>query len=819
MLPAPRSGGRPLALAAAASILACGGGAALPADVSVGDVTVETNPLTLVIHTPSSTLRIPGFVALGEVTRVDSSRYYDPAAPPAVVTWRSPERAVGYDAATGTLDLEGGGALRLALGDHGEAMLTVVATDDAVLTRLSFPRDPGEAIFGFGESFASAFADGDVREMQLRVDPSSESATNETHAPVPLALWPRRGLGVFVEDRRPGAFDIGKTDESLVTATFTTVGGAPLATHLFTAEEPLDLLRTYARLTSLPAVPPLWAFAPQQWRNVHNSSDEIIDDATAMRALGIPTGVMWIDNPWQTAYNDFEFDEGRFAEIDGVLAQVEALGYRVLVWSTPYVNTAMTKDYAAAASLGYLVTDDVGEPFVFPWQDGPGALVDFTAEGATAWWRERIRRATSIGIDGFKLDFGEDLLPELGGNLTPFTLAKGNAQSLHRDYATYYHEAYLGALPAADGFIITRAGSYGGQAVNTCIWPGDLDSDMSRHGALNPDGSTNVGGLPAAIAGGLSLSVSGYPFYGSDIGGFREGSPTTETLLRWAQYASLGTIMQLGGGGNSHNPWDADQFDTDLAIPIYRTYARLHMQLVPYLYSLAVVAGRDGTPVTRPTRFVYPESTSDDATFLVGDDLFVAPVVEEGTTERTVVLPPGEWVHWWTGEAVVGDGRTTIHSPAAIDTLPLWRRKGALIPMFARDADTLGPASATDVTSYADEEIGRELRVLSTPASGSFETVLWDGARIAIASSGAKSTLSATAGSQFSVVTFDLDGSVDDWVAPASVQAAGLALTATGDQDQLNACPAPGCYWWDAATQRLQVRLWTGAASAAEVVR
>src|SRR5262245_34787041 len=251
-------------------------------------------------------------------------------------------------------------------------------------------------------------------------------------------------------------------------------------------------------------------------------------------------------------------------------------------------------------------------------------------------------------IDGFKLDFGEDVVPEFGDQIAPFQLAAGDATVMHNRYTEHYHQAYLDALPPGDGFLLTRAGFHREQRVNPCIWPGDLDSDFSVHGVDNGEGQINAGGLPAAIADMLSLSVSGYPFFGSDIGGFRGGEPTTEVLLRWAEYAALGTIMQLGGGGANHNPWDTALYG-DEALGIYRTYARLHMDLVPLLYSLAVQAADDGTPVTIPTRLVYPDAASDDATFLVGDVLFVAPVIDAGATTRQVVLPPGRWVDWWTG--------------------------------------------------------------------------------------------------------------------------------------------------------------------------
>ncbi len=801
---------------------ACGGDDEPPPDtVASGDVVVETDPLRLVVSAPGGDFTVEAFVEVGVVESLDEGGYYDPRdAEDSAVRWQAATRATEYDPDTGVLTLDNGVTLALAQGPVEESStltLDAAGVENAVLLRLVMPRDPSEPIYGFGESFLSAEAGGSVREMQFRVDTESESSINEAHVPVPLALWPARGAGLFVEDPRPGAFDIGAARADRVLGTFTLASPGPLEAHLFTAEEPLGLLRRYASLTATPALPPLWAFAPQQWRNEHDSSDQVREDAEAMRSLGIPGSLMWIDNPWQTAYNDFIFDEDRFADPDQLIADLEALGYHVLVWSTPYVNrSGLTEpDFIEARDAGYLVTDDVGKPFVFPWQDGPGALVDFTADGATEWWRERISRVTDIGIRGFKLDFGEDVVPELGGRLANLNLAAGSAQTMHERYTYYYHQAYYGMFPDADGFLITRAGTYGEQAVNTCIWPGDLDSDFSLHGVDNGEGQRNVGGLPAAVAAGLSLSVSGYPFFGSDIGGFREGPPTTETLVRWSEYAALGTIMQLGGGGKSHNPWDETLFDPP-ALDVYQTYSRLHMDLVPHIFSLATRAAADGTPVTRPTRFVYPDAASDDATFLVGDALFVAPVIEEGATTREVTLPPGTWIDWWTGEAAEGDGQTSRTVDAPLETLPLWRRANAFVALFAREADTLLPATSAEVSSYADDEYGRELRLLIAPSGDPAEFQLYDGASAAGGIIDAAYELTATAGSTFDIMTFDIDAAnatADSVTNPGDVLFDGSSLPLAASVEEVAACAAPGCWFWDAADSRLLVRVYLAGQS------
>lgn len=770
-------------------------------------LTVTTDPLALTITRDGQVVaESAAFVEVGVVDDVQERKYYDPAAPQAEIRWRVAQRATAWDAAasrlTLALDGAGGGSAALVVSG-GTLTLETAGVPGAVLARLVLPLAAGEELYGFGLTLDSAASRGVVREMQFRVDFDSESTLNELHVPVPLAIYPGRDLGFFAEERRVGAFDVGAAREGAVLVTFATPS---LELHVL-AGTAFEVLDRYTTMTGRPIVPPEWAFAPFQWRNEHRDQAEVLEDAQAIRDHDIPGSTVWVDNPWQTGYNTFEFEPARFPDPQGMVDQLAALGFRSMVWSTPYVNPdgATDADYEEARDLGYFVTDDLGRAFNWPWQDGPGALVDFTKPEAMAWYRQRIARATDLGIRGFKLDFGEDLVPEVGGNTSPMQLAAGGPDTLHGYYAFYYHTAYLGQLPPGDGFLLVRAGTWGTQTVATAIWPGDLDNDFSRHDPVN------VGGLPAGIAAGLSLSASGFPFYGSDIGGFRNGVSTTEALIRWAEYAALGTIMQLGGGGGqgtSHNPWDTTLYGPE-ALPIYRTYARLHTDLFPYLYTYAKRAGETGVPVTRPPGMIYPGHPYEDA-FLCGDALFVAPVVEEGATTRTVTLPPGEWVDWWTGARVAGGAALTV--PAPLDTLPLWRKVGEIVVLLATEVDTFVAATAPGIVSLTDPDAARGVRVLVTPGEGESTFALYDGSSVRVVGEAAAVGVEAAAGTRHRDFRFEVD-----WPS-STVDPATADVPVAADEAALDACGAPGCWWWDAATRRVLVRLVdVGAGASARV--
>ncbi|CAH1395545.1 unnamed protein product [Nezara viridula] len=59
--------------------------------------------------------------------------------------------------------------------------------------------------------------------------------------------------------------------------------------------------------------------------------------------------------------------------------------------------------------------------------------------------------------------------------------------------------------------------------------------------------------------------------------------------------------------------------------------------------------------------------------FLLGEDLLVAPVLEQGATSRDIYLPRGEWRDENTGKVYTGP--TTLKKyPAPLEVLPYFER-------------------------------------------------------------------------------------------------------------------------------------------------
>lgn len=702
-----------LALAACTDTSKPGGDTTSTADAPVFEdpdgVALEVGEDAVVRFAGGRELRLAfGFVdELEERFNYDPWNLYDPEQADAIPDGLEFAEAVeaAWDGDAFALTLENGETARLTIDEGGPGLrlvFTQASGARAPYARAHVAVSGEEAFYGLGEWFDGVEHRGHVHPMQFEAELEQESGYNEAHVPIPL-LISSDGWGLLADSRRPGVFDVAATASDAVDVVFDQVDGLTL--DLYAPGTPRDVLVRYHRRTGMPEVPPDWAFAPLQWRDDDIHAEDLLADATALRALGIPTGCVWIDNPWQTLYNSMTPDPARFPDWEGLMDTLEGQGFRMLAWTTPYVEEA-DPEHDAWADAGWFVD----APILF---SDFGDLVDLTHPDAMAAWQARATAAQEDRILGWKLDYGEDIQLGFGAAALAYPFANGeDERTMHHDYVRYYHRAY-GEPSGGDTFLLGRTGVLGGHTITDAIWPGDLDSDFRAYGE---DG--HVGGLKAAIRGGTGLAASGYPFYASDTGGYRHDRPTHEVMVRWTEYSATLPIMQYGGSGDNHNPWDfatyGESVFTEETLEAFTRYAVLHTRLFPYFRELALRAEAEGLPVVMAQGFAHPEAgVHADEAFLVGEDLFVSPVEDAGATEKAVTFPPGGWVHWWTGERY--EGTATVPAPVGVG--PLFQREGSAIPMLRRTVQTL---AATDgsVDSWADDPGRLNARVVPGEGAG-----------------------------------------------------------------------------------------------------
>lgn len=821
-----------LMLGASALSAGCDEDPEAPVQVTDGNyvLEIEHDPFRLRLLDADGTVRTeiaPGGLGVAKVAAWDPTQNYDPTLlyydpiegphEPEGLTWVTVQRVL-RELTPAPGDAAGARALEVRLSDGRDAVLHVTPQDlgafglklevedanrdeadapNTLWTWMELAAPAGENYYGLGQVFHSLAHRGRTIAMQMFVM-ENEGASNEAHIRIPL-LVSTGAWGVFCDSKRPGFFDVAETDPERIRVVF--YDGA-LRWYLMAAPEPLAIPEQYVSLTAQPAIPPKWAFAPIQWRNVVSGQAMVLQDASDIRENDVPTGAIWIDRPYQSGYNTMEFDPDRYPDPAAMVDSLHRRGFRLAGWNTPYLDET-DPDFPQAEQEGWFPEGT----FVF---QNFGKLLDLTHPDAMAFWQGRVAAARDRGIEGWKLDYAEDVQVGLGDVRLQFSFHDGSDErTMNRDYATFFHRAYAEPLGLPEVFTLVRAGTIGGQRYASVVWPGDLDSDYKEFGDTDEE-ATHVGGLPSAVRAGTGLSVSGYPFFASDTGGYRHHRPTHEVMVRWTEYAALLPIMQYGGGGENHNPWDFTDYGESHFSPetlsLFKRYARLHIRLFPYFYTLARRAHETGRPTVRPFGLAYPaDGRHPEGVFLSGPDLLVAPLWKGGTT-RTVPLPAGAWIDWWTGEAHEGPADLDVDAP--LGTLPLYLRAGAIVPMLRPTVMTLSPVQAPHdhIDSY-DTDPGRLWGRLVPAGGATTERTLHDDTILSLTGAAAGSAdpvaeLRYTPGSEYAGLRVQL------WVPAAavgSVERDGNALTAASDLAALDTCDA--CYFRESGSPWLWIAL------------
>jgi alpha-glucosidase (family GH31 glycosyl hydrolase) len=439
-----------------------------------------------------------------------------------------------------------------------------------------------------------------------------------------------------------------------------------------------------------PPLTPRWAYEPWVWEDEENDADATVALVDGYLQRDIPVGVVIVDSPWQTNYNTFEMAP-EFGSPERLISRLRDRDIKAIFWATGFLNKTSndgpnrgeSPNFQEAYERGFLIDNGL----VYEWDKGEGTGLDFFNPDAVAWWYAQMDKAWAYGIDGWKVDAPEGNLPDV--------VQTAAGPKTNREYGDAYYRAFYAYVAQKSPEAIITARPYDSGTVyapveaNPAGWVGDQEPDWGSRG------------LDEALDNILASAELGFSMLGSDIGGYRPGERYNRLFVRWAQLGALSPLMENGGRGE-HRPWKIDEE----IVPIYRYFATLHHQLVPYLYGLGVEAHEGGEPIIRA-----PDRNMQQ--YRLGEDLFVAPIMTRDES-RTVVLPDGSaWFDYWDDRAPI-DGGTTLDYAAEIERMPLFIRSGAIVPMQVSDDLTGhgGPASegALTLVIYPDGVTERVLR-------------------------------------------------------------------------------------------------------------
>ena len=486
-----------------------------------------------------------------------------------------------------------------------------------------------------------------------------------------------------------------------------------------------QIIGRYRELTGEVPLFGRWAYGFWQCKNKYQSQVEIEGVAEKYRALHIPVDNIVQDWFWWITMGEMKWNSN-YPDPQGMINKLHDEHFHLMVSVWPYFRPG-SATYDEFDKKGWFVAKTKSGGFHPLGQ----ALYDPTNPDARAQYWANINTALfQKGVDAWWLDTDE---PETEGQqdniLVDHKLAIGSGARYANIFPLFHTEGVSeGQQKASDKkrvFILSRSAYAGTQRLGVTAWSGDVLSDWVT--------------FARQIPAGLNFSISGMPYWTTDIGGFISGGNLNdprfrELFVRWFQFGTFSPIFRVHGtrSPDENELWS---YGPD-AQKILVDYDTLRYRLLPYIYSEAwQVTSNHGTlmrPLVMDWRNdVEAQNTGDE--YLFGPAILVSPVTTQGATSRTIYLPKATWYDFWTGAKV--DGGKRIETDAPLAKLPLFVRAGSIIPMgptmewsTEKPADPIEirvyPGADGDFTLYEDENDNYDY------ASGKHATIQlhWDDA-------------------------------------------------------------------------------------------
>lgn len=477
---------------------------------------------------------------------------------------------------------------------------------------------------------------------------SPELATYGARLPIPW-LMSTEGWGIFFAHPW-GTFDLTGQEGSFLPAEETPTRDV----FLIMAATPAELLQEWAELTGYPHMPPLWSLGFLQSHRTLAGRKAILDEAKRFRADKLPCdgmiylGTGFCPEGWNTGHGSFTFNPAVFPDPAAMFRELHDEHFKVVLH---------------VVSCPEDLHGEVGDT---------GAALQDPSSAAVYWTQHRQVQRT--GVDGWWPDEGDELRP---------------ASRLARN--RMYWEGSQLFEPNIRPFALHRNG-YAGMQRYAWLWSGDTLSTWKT--------------LAAQVMVGIAAGLSGIPYWGTDTGGFVPTKEfTAELFVRWFQFSAFCPLFRCHGRTwMLRLPWGWDmgtygpaEFDGQFAaatLPrpdqlhnkaveeICRKYLDLRYQLLPYLYSAVAQTHATGLPLMRSLWLAYPDdprAAKVADSYLWGDSMLVAPVLEPGAANRTTYLPRGLWWDYWKNVRI--DGGSEVTREVDLETMPLYVKAGAILPV------------------------------------------------------------------------------------------------------------------------------------------
>ena len=579
------------------------------------------------------------------------------------------------------------------------------------LERFTNMWDTQEAFYGLGQHQSGVW-----NWRGEAVDLSQDN----TNISIPMLLS-SNGYGIFWNN-----FSRSRFNNRFVHALYLSSEVAEQMDYYFLYGPEFDqIVASYRQLTGAPPLFGKWAYGYWQCKNRYDSQAEILGIAKRYRTEHIPLDNIVQDWFWWNTMGEPVWNKN-YSNPQGMIDELHGENVHLMISVWPYFRPG-SPVYDDMDKKGFFIDKTVSPSFHPVGQ----ALYDpFNPEARKYYWKLMEDALFKIGADAWWLDTTEPETEDREENLLVRNkTAAGSGARVANLFPLMTTAAVYEGQRAASAqkrvFILSRSGFAGSQRNAAAVWSGDV----------NPNWETFRRQIPA----GLNYSLSGNPYWTTDIGGFVSANPDDpayrEIYARWFEFGAFNPIFRAHGTRTTnHNEiWS---YGPEMQ-RLLTTYDRLRYRLMPYIYSLAWKTTKDGYTPMRALVMDFrddPRAWNVGDQFLFGPALLINPVTEPQATSRHVYLPKTSWFDFWTGKKM--EGGRAVELPAPLDKMPILVRAGSILPLgpemeFAQEkpADPLElriyPGADADFTLYEDQGDSYEYE------KGAYATIAlhWDHAR------------------------------------------------------------------------------------------
>ncbi len=640
-------------------------------------------------------------------------------------------------------------------------LLVTLASDDPNIIggELRFNCNPDDAFFGLGTQVTGLDLRG--RKYPLWTQEQGNGKKDNPLFPLegpleaayaPMGVW-HSSANYSAIIGHDGYTEIDFCSQANKDHTVVRSYGAPPSFVIVRGDTPRARMNRIADYVGRPPTVPDWVFAP--WNDAVGGPPRMDEVATRLRDNNIPSSAIWSED-WMGGSQSatgfrlsyiWQWDPVRYPDLPGLINNLHKNGFAFLGYFNPFVpepginGNEKSPVWLEGIENGYLHTDKDGNLVTLTDPAFRNASqVDLTNDDAIAWLKGYLEEAAvTQNHDGWMVDFAEWM---------QITVAPKNGESAwleHNRYPLRWQKVNTEVLAAAnettpEGYTyFARSGwasiNGGTPGVIPTLWAGDQETDWGYGD-----------GFPTVIPIGLHAGLSGISIYGSDIAGYTSISvPNTnkELFYRWAAQGAFTPLMRTHHGSDECGNWSFDR-DPETLLH-YARYARIHTLMLPIWQALHAESRAKGLPIMRHPFIVEPQPTAPlwkgtDYQYFLGDNVLVAPVLEEGATTRTVTLPltarsqTGETVTstWWplfgdaplAATAAATADADTFDTNAAPTELPVFVRAGTALPPLHRAPDTFYPLATEAGVTTLDDVKGEYRIALYPTADGDAETSL-----------------------------------------------------------------------------------------------